>query len=194
MEAVVVVKTVFGHRWAGTVFVVLDWRRWTAQSWVASLLSCLALVRLMGATPLATIGSQLGPHLRPSWPWIVPGAGLIAAAIAVMVWSQLTMGVLWRIGVNRGETTGLVTAGPFRWVRNPIYSAMIATAIGLTVLAPAVDTFVGTLAMVAFIEWQVRVVEEPYLVHGHGRDYVLWSVKTGRFAPCVGCFHENPII
>ncbi len=88
----------------------------------------------------------------------------------------------------------MVTAGPFRWVRNPIYSAMIATAIGLTVLAPAVDTFVGTLAMVAFIEWQVRVVEEPYLVHGHGRDYVLWSVKTGRFVPCVGFFHENPII
>src|ERR1035437_7819306 len=194
LTTVVVVKTLLRRRWSETAFVALDWRRWTPQDWVASLLAGLALVSLVGATVFAAIGSQLGPQLRPPWPWIIPAGVLIASAITVMVWSQLTMGASWRIGVDRGETTGLVTVGPFHWVRNPIYSAMVVTAIGLAVLVPAVSTFVGTLAMIAFVEWQVRVVEEPYLVHGHGRDYVLWSLKTGRFVPHVGCAHDHPAI
>ncbi len=50
----------------------------------------------------------------------------------MMVWSQLTMGASWRVGLDRSETTGLITTGPFNRVRNPIYTSMIVMAIGLT--------------------------------------------------------------
>jgi len=113
------------------------------------------------------------------------------SATALMIWSQLTMGASWRIGVNRDETTGLITAGPFRWARNPIYSPMILAAIGLTVLVPTIGTLIGTFLLVAFVEWQVRAVEEPFLVQGHGPDYLLWSERTGRFVPAMGCISAN---
>lgn len=194
MEAVVVVKTVFGHRWAGTVFVVLDWRRWTAQ-----VLGCLAIElpragQIDGSNPPRHHRLAARPSLEAILALDRPGGrthrrrdrrdGVVATddggVVAHRCQPRRDDGVGHRRPVSLGSQPHLLGDD--------------ATAIGLTVPASAVDTFVGTLAMVTFIEWQVRVVEEPYLVHGHGRDYVLWSVKTGRFVPCVGCFHENPII
>ena len=42
------------------------------------------------------------------------------------------------------------------------------------------------VALVAAVELQVRAVEEPYLLHQHGSDYVDYAARTGRFVPGVG--------
>ena len=67
-------------------------------------------------------------------------AGLVLASTGVVgtFAAQLDMGASWRVGVDPAEQTALVTAGLFRWVRNPIFTAMLATAAGLTALAPTV--------------------------------------------------------
>jgi protein-S-isoprenylcysteine O-methyltransferase Ste14 len=174
------------HRWAGTSFVVLHWRSWTAVDWIAALLAVMAAFGLLGGTVIAVMGANLGPHLALAHYWAVPGAGLECAAAALMVWSQLTMGSSWRVGVDRTEATRLITNGPFRWVRNPIYSAMVTLGIGLAMLVSSIYTVLGTVAMAAFVEWQVRAVEEPYLVSRHERDYARWSATSGRFIPLVG--------
>jgi protein-S-isoprenylcysteine O-methyltransferase Ste14 len=184
--AVVVIRTVLLGRWPSTQFVVVDWRRWAAQEWVAVGLGAAGMVGLVGAIALAVSGSQLGPHPSPSWPWLAGGLAFITSGIAVMVWSQLTMGPSWRLGVDRDNTIRLVTAGPFRWVRNPIYTAMVGVFLGVTLLVPAVGTVIGTAMIFAFVEWQVRTVEEPLLIHRHGRDYLSWAAATGRFLPRIG--------
>lgn len=45
--------------------------------------------------------------------------------------AQLAMGDSWRIGVDEQENTTLVRTGPFKWVRHPIYTAMMAFGLGL---------------------------------------------------------------
>ena len=40
------------------------------------------------------------------------------------------MGRSWRIGVEEGERTDLVTGGPFAIVRNPIYASMLPAFLG----------------------------------------------------------------
>jgi protein-S-isoprenylcysteine O-methyltransferase Ste14 len=96
------------------------------------------------------------------------------------------MGSSWRVGVDPSERTALRTDGPFRWVRNPIFSWMILTAAGLALLVPNTASLAGLAALVFGIELQVRLVEEPYLLRTHGEAYASWASLTGRFFPGIG--------
>jgi protein-S-isoprenylcysteine O-methyltransferase Ste14 len=109
----------------------------------------------------------------------------IAGTIATLL-AQIAMGSSWRIGVDPEERTDLVTSGPFAIVRNPIFAAMLPTALGLALMVPSVVAAVGLFVLVVSLELQVRVVEEPYLLAVHGDAYRSYAAKVGRFAPGVG--------
>jgi len=47
----------------------------------------------------------------------------------------------------------------------------------------------GFLLLVATIELQVRIVEEPYLTATHGDSYRDYLAHVGRFVPGVGLVH-----
>lgn len=116
----------------------------------------------------------------------VAGLVLTSAGIAATFYAQVAMGTSWRIGVDQDERTDLVTSGPFALVRNPIFSAMLPTALGFVLLVPSWVAFVGLAGLVTALELQVRVVEEPYLLRAHGEPYRRYAAQTGRFLPGVG--------
>jgi protein-S-isoprenylcysteine O-methyltransferase Ste14 len=116
----------------------------------------------------------------------VLGALLALAGIAGTLHAQLEMGASWRVGVDPSERTALRTDGPFRWVRNPIFSWMLFTAAGLALLVPNAASLAGLLLLGVTVELQVRLVEEPYLRRTHGAAYADWAARTGRFLPGVG--------
>jgi protein-S-isoprenylcysteine O-methyltransferase Ste14 len=114
------------------------------------------------------------------------GAVLAIAGIAATLVAQMAMGESWRIGVDPQERTELVTDGPFALVRNPIFSAMLPTALGLTLLVPSWVAILGLAGLLVALELQVRVVEEPYLLRTHGETYAAYARRVGRFVPGVG--------
>ncbi|HEX2095769.1 MAG TPA: isoprenylcysteine carboxylmethyltransferase family protein [Solirubrobacterales bacterium] len=114
------------------------------------------------------------------------GVALAVAGIAATFSAQVSMGASWRIGVDPQERTRLVTTGPFAFVRNPIFSAMLPTALGLTLLVPSWVAAAGLLGLAIALELQVRVVEEPYLLRAHGQSYASYAARVGRFVPGVG--------
>jgi protein-S-isoprenylcysteine O-methyltransferase Ste14 len=114
------------------------------------------------------------------------GMVFYAVGLTGVLIAQGTMGGSWRVGVDPGERTALVTAGPFAIVRNPIYTAMIATILGLTLLVPSVLAFASMALLLLSLELQTRVVEEPYLLRTHGERYTAYAVRVGRFLPGVG--------
>lgn len=69
-------------------------------------------------------------------------------------------------------------------MRNPIFAAMIPTSLGL--LVPSVVAVAGFAALIAGLELQVRIVEEPYLPRTHGDRYASYASRVGRFMPGVG--------
>lgn len=117
------------------------------------------------------------------------GLVLACGGITLTFGAQLAMGDAWRIGVDSGERTELVTGGPFELVRNPIYSAMIPTVLGLVLMVPSAVAVAAFVALVIALELQVRTVEEPYLLRVHGADYADYAARVGRFVPRLGLLH-----
>jgi protein-S-isoprenylcysteine O-methyltransferase Ste14 len=114
------------------------------------------------------------------------GVALATVGIGITTIAQFVMGDAWRIGVDSAERTALVTDGPFRVVRNPIYAAMIPAFMGIALLAPNVVTIAGAILLILALQLQTRLVEEPYLLAVHGEQYTAYATQVGRFLPWIG--------
>jgi protein-S-isoprenylcysteine O-methyltransferase Ste14 len=150
-------------------------------------MALVALSLLFVAGPLAELSFGATRLVDSDW---LAGAGLAVsiAGLAALLWSQSSMGDSLRIGVDPGERTALVTAGPFRWVRNPIYSAMLVYIVGVALLVPNAASFVAFGVLALGLDLHVRLVEEPYLAATHGSSYASYAARVGRFVPGVGKF------
>lgn len=135
------------------------------------------------AAPIASLAGL--PDLSFVHSPAVQISGLVIALIGALitVWVQEAMGTSWRVGVDPHERTDLVIHGPFKYSRNPIFAAMIITALGLTLMVPNVVSLIGRSALVAAIELQVRMVEEPYLRSMHAQSYIDYERHVARFFP-----------
>ena len=146
----------------------------------------IAALVLLVAAPIADIAGFERIDALDNLPSAVIGAALALGGIVLTLRSQLDMGSSWRIGVDHDRRTELVTTGVFRFVRNPIFSAMVVATVGLLLLVPNSLTVVAFAVLVAALEVQVRFVEEPYLRSVHGAAYDQYCEGTGRFAPGLG--------
>jgi protein-S-isoprenylcysteine O-methyltransferase Ste14 len=156
----------------------------TAQWWAKIGFGIAILVGF--AAPLAAVaGLDNLAALDATWLHIA-GIALTVIGMVLTVAAQYSMGESWRIGVDPHERTELVTDGTFRLVRNPIFTAMLITASGLAAIIPNLVSLFGLAALIAALEVQVRLVEEPYLLHAHGDRYRAYAQTAGRFAPGVG--------
>src|SRR6188508_3223083 len=70
------------------------------------------------------------------------GLGIVLTVVgyACTLWCYAAMGNAWRICVNPKEKNQLVTSGPYRRMRHPIYSFQIVMLIGALLLLPTVFT------------------------------------------------------
>ena len=124
------------------------------------------------AAPVLELIGTIEPFGFMEAGWAGPvGLGLALAGAAISRRAQAEMGESWRIGVEPGERTELVTDGLFGISRNPFFGAVYLFALGLFLMVPnPVALFAGICLFCGF-EIQVRVVEEPNLRAVFGQDY-----------------------
>lgn len=179
-------RAVLHYRQTGTTgYVGLSGDVFSTE-WVAGVLFGIAVLSGVLA-PVAQLAGLVEP-------WSGPGAplghrlGLALAGLGIggTLWAQFAMGASWRIGVDHGARTELVSQGPFRFVRNPIFTWMTFASVGLLLLTPNLIALVSLVALLIALELQVRLVEEPYLLRTHGDAYRQYAAATGRFLPGIG--------
>jgi protein-S-isoprenylcysteine O-methyltransferase Ste14 len=115
-----------------------------------------------------------------SWP--VMGTALCMAGFGIMTWAALVM-MRHRTTVDpHGSPTALVTSGPFRWSRNPIYlgDAFVLTGFcllfGAWPLAPLLVWAFGCVITIRFIR-----PEEARLKTRFPDQFTTFSARTGRW-------------
>lgn len=159
--------------------------RFGSAEWWAGVLFVVALVTGVLGPILALVGLEPFEVLvAPVVQWV--GAVLATVGIVGTFLTQLEMGSNWRIGVDETEQTDLVTSGPFALVRNPIFTAMAVTGVGLAAMVPNAVSLLGVVLLLVALEQQVRVVEEPFLARLHGVAYADYVARVGRFLPGIG--------
>ncbi len=184
--------------WALTLFGLrsfVQWRKTGATGfkgfhgrvgslpWIAGLAFLLGIVFLFVAPIAALTGWAGGELLLASRSLQITGTAIAVVGTVATLAAQFAMGDAWRIGVDASEKTQLVTTGLFAWVRNPIFTFMVISAVGFTAMVPNVWAVAGLTGSIIGIEMQVRFVEEPYLKSVHGEAYQRYLATVGRFLP-----------
>lgn len=146
------------------------------------------LAALIGfLAPVLAISGTVEPirAIDPEWlNWVGLMVAVVGSMLALL--AQGGLGTEWRVGVEPGEATDLVTTGLFRYSRNPFFSGVLLLALGMAMVVPSPLALAGLAFFIIGIELQVRVVEEPHLASLHEESYREYAARVGRFAPGIG--------
>jgi protein-S-isoprenylcysteine O-methyltransferase Ste14 len=112
------------------------------------------------------------------------GLVLIAAGLALGVWTT-------RLFVRIGEGTPapwdpprrLVVEGPYRYLRNPMISGVIAILLGEAAVLGRLSVLVWLAVVVVINHTYILLVEEPGLIRRFGGEYREYKRTVPRWIP-----------
>lgn len=120
----------------------------------------------------------------PTWlRWL--GIGIALVGFALLQWSQMTLGNSWSDRPRMMKEQTLVTSGPYRIIRHPIYTAFILI-LGSTLFISS-NWLIGLCwGGMTILEVTSRIgFEESLMLEFFGEQYREYMKKTGRLLPKV---------
>lgn len=118
----------------------------------------------------------------PEWAqWI--GVVLCVGVLPGILWVQQALGSNFSTTLHVRDEHTLVTGGPYRWVRHPMYTLFFLQAIGLLLLTR--NLFIGgayLLALTLIVVTRTHK-EERTMLEKFGDPYRHYMQTTGRFLP-----------
>ena len=128
--------------------------------------------------------SRGGTTAEPAWPFRSLGFGLIAAGVTILL-DSFARFALQGLGTPAPvfPTRHLVITGLYRYVRNPIYVAVVAVILGQSLCRGSVAVVeYGAVVWLAFHLF-VLVYEEPTLRAKYGAEYDRFCRAVPRWIP-----------
>ncbi len=123
------------------------------------------------------------PFIRPFWRTIIPGwlgLALSAAAVMGLIFTLISFGDSFRVGIDEQKPNRLVTTGMFRFSRNPIYICFDSFFIGLFLVHRNAVILVAVIAFALLIHRQI-LREETFLRSYYGAEYEDYCRKVRRY-------------
>lgn len=109
--------------------------------------------------------------------------GLQVAAVLLMIWARVTFGMRSFHYAANPTAGGLVTTGPYRYLRHPIYAAaLLFVWTGVAVNASPLSVALG-LAATAMLA--LRILFEERLVRQRYPEYDDYARRTKRVVPFI---------
>jgi protein-S-isoprenylcysteine O-methyltransferase Ste14 len=172
-----VVWAAFGIYWLTAAFFMKRGRfSWRSELRIRAVIFVLAIL-------LSRLGAFTGYSVN-SEPWRI-GFGLLLFVLGLgfAVWARLHIGRNWGTPMSQQETPELVTSGPYRLVRHPIYTGILVAGAGTALALSWQWLIVVALAGVYFV--YSALVEERYLAGQFPDTYPTYRGSTKMLVPFI---------
>ena len=110
--------------------------------------------------------------------WI--GVFFCLAGLLLVLWSLVSFGRSFRVGIDTEHPDKLITSGAFAYSRNPIYVAFALILLGQFLIFPNWLLLVYLFAGIWLFHRQI-LREEEYLKKHYGKEYREYSNRVRRY-------------
>ena len=132
---------------------------------------------------LVRLGAFRGHRVNTD-PWLAGiGLALFALGLGFAIWARLHIGRNWGTPMTQKVEPELVTSGPYRLVRHPIYSGILLAGVGTAVALSWLWLTAIALAGIYFI--YSATVEERYLTEQFPDTYPPYKRSTKMLLPFI---------
>jgi protein-S-isoprenylcysteine O-methyltransferase Ste14 len=116
---------------------------------------------------------------------VVLATGLVIFLLGLLlaVWARLYLGKNWGAPMSQKKDPELVTSGPYRYVRHPIYSGLMLAFLGATLTASLFWLVVFVISGVYFI--YSALVEEKHMIKQFPKTYTSYKSRTKMLFPFI---------
>ena len=149
---------------------------WSRELRIRTLIVVLAIV-------LLRFGAFRGHGLNTD-PWRA-GLGLVLFALGVglAIWARVHIGRNWGTPMSQKNEPELVTSGPYRLIRHPIYSGVLVASVG-TAVALSWGWLIAVALAGAYFVYSATV-EERNMAKQFPENYPAYRRSTKMFVPFV---------
>lgn len=113
----------------------------------------------------------------------VVGVTLFVAGLGLAVWARIYLGRNWGMPMTKKDEPELVTSGPYRFVRHPIYSGLLLAILG-TALATNLYFLIALAVIGAYFVYSATV-EERLMTSSFPTVYPNYRARTKMLIPFV---------
>jgi protein-S-isoprenylcysteine O-methyltransferase Ste14 len=174
---ILVVWVAFWIYWlAVSIGVKAGESRWTrfAGVRVAIFLIVLLLVRVRA----------FKGHTATDDPWLLGiGLAVFLLGLALAVWARVYLGRNWGMPMTKKAEPELVTTGPYKTIRHPIYTGIILGMVGTTI-AVSLYWLVGVVVLGAYFIYSA-FSEDRYLAQTFPGTYPAYKRSTKMLIPFI---------
>jgi len=125
-----------------------------------------------------------GHHVFTSDPWLEGiGLGIFLSGLGLAVWARLNIGRNWGTPMSQKVDPELVTSGPYRLIRNPIYTGLILAMVGTAVAVTWYWLIAAALLGGYFVYSAVN--EERYMAAQFPETYPAYKRSTKMLVPFI---------
>jgi protein-S-isoprenylcysteine O-methyltransferase Ste14 len=113
----------------------------------------------------------------------VVGSILFLAGLGLAVWARVYLGRNWGMPMTQKDEPELVTSGPYRYVRHPIYSGILLAMLG-SALAASLYWLLALAILGAYFIYSATV-EEKLMASSFPATYQSYKTRTKMLIPFV---------
>lgn len=137
------------------------------------------LAYLVGVIPELGRPSLIPPGAQKVWMLI--GAALFSIGAIIAGWALVIFRRARTTTVPGESSTRLVTWGPYRFTRNPMYVGLTFAYIGEAGLTRQVWPLATLPLVLAYVHWTVIPLEESKLKEVFAEEYEQWKARARRW-------------
>ncbi len=112
---------------------------------------------------------------------LLAGWALLASGLILALWALGTFLAARTTVIPNRPARRLVTTGPYRWSRNPMYLALTLQGAGLALLVNTLWPLLLLPVALAILIAQIIRREERYLSSAFGEEYDSYRARVGRW-------------